>query len=38
MITALGQVEGSAREEIDAEGLVVTPGFIDLHTHLDAQV
>ena len=38
VITALGRVEGTAREEIDAGGLIVTPGFIDLHTHLDAQV
>ena len=37
-IVALGKVEGQGREEIDAGGLVVTPGFIDLHTHLDAQV
>lgn len=37
-ITALGQVEGRGKEEIKADGLAVTPGFIDLHTHLDAQV
>ena len=37
-ITALGQVEGEGREEIDATGHVVTPGFVDIHTHLDAQV
>ena len=28
----------SATREIDADGLLVTPGFVDLHTHLDAQV
>ncbi len=33
-----GVVEGPAREEIDATGLVVTPGFVDHHTHYDGQV
>jgi N-acyl-D-aspartate/D-glutamate deacylase len=37
-ITAVGEVEGSARREIDAEGHLVTPGFVDIHTHLDAQI
>ncbi len=37
-ITAVGQVSGRGHREIDADGLVVTPGFIDLHTHLDAQI
>ncbi|MDE0363955.1 MAG: amidohydrolase family protein [Gammaproteobacteria bacterium] len=38
IISALGKVEGSGKREIDADGLAVTPGFIDLHTHLDAQI
>ena len=37
-IAAVGKVEGSGKREIDAQGLAVTPGFVDLHTHLDAQI
>jgi N-acyl-D-aspartate/D-glutamate deacylase len=37
-ILAVGQVDGTGREEIDADGLVVAPGFVDGHTHMDAQV
>ena len=37
-IVALGQITGSGTEEIAAKGRLVTPGFVDLHTHYDAQV
>ena len=37
-ITSVGGTAGAGREEIDAAGLVVSPGFIDIHTHLDAQI
>ena len=37
-IVAVGRVEESAREELDADGALVTPGFLDLHTHYDGQV
>ncbi len=33
-----GTVEGSGVEEFDASGLIVTPGFVDIHTHYDGQV
>ena len=37
-IAAMGKVEGSAKEVIDARHLVVAPGFVDVHTHYDAQL
>ena len=37
-ITAVGEVGEAARETLDAEGCAVTPGFVDVHTHYDAQV
>ena len=37
-ITAIGTVDAPGRSEIDAAGKVVTPGFVDIHTHLDAQL
>ncbi len=36
-IASIGQISGKGRQEVDAEGCFVTPGFIDGHTHLDAQ-
>lgn len=36
-IAAMGAVSGSATEVISAAGLIVTPGFVDVHTHYDGQ-
>ena len=36
-IAAVGRFEGEGREEIDAEGLLMTPGFVGIHTHYDGQ-
>ncbi len=38
VITEVGKVDGAARETLDADGLVVTPGFVDVHTHFDGQI
>ncbi|HEY0988447.1 MAG TPA: amidohydrolase family protein [Kofleriaceae bacterium] len=38
VITEVGAVGAIGREEIDARGLLVTPGFVDIHTHYDGQV
>lgn len=37
-ITAIGQVDNQGKQEIDASGKIVTPGFVDIHTHYDGQV
>lgn len=37
-IAAVGSVEGCGKEEIDATGKIVTPGFVDIHTHYDGEV
>ena len=37
-ISAVGEIRDTGKEEISAKGKVVTPGFVDLHTHLDAQI
>src|SRR6187402_1231699 len=38
VIVAVGRVTGQGTEEIDARGLSVTPGFVDVHTHYDGQI
>jgi N-acyl-D-aspartate/D-glutamate deacylase len=37
VIAAIGEVTGTAGEEIDATGHIVAPGFVDVHTHYDGQ-
>jgi N-acyl-D-amino-acid deacylase len=37
LIAAVGTVSGTARQEIDASGKVVAPGWVDIHTHYDGQ-
>ena len=37
-LTAVGGKAGPGREEIDARGMVVSPGWVDIHTHYDGQV
>ena len=36
-IVAVGEISGPAKREIDATGLLVTPGWVDVHTHYDGQ-
>lgn len=37
-IVAIGEIEGDAKQTIDAKGRIVTPAWIDIHTHYDGQV
>ncbi len=37
-VVAVGEAPGEARQTVDARGKVVAPGFVDVHTHYDAQV
>jgi N-acyl-D-amino-acid deacylase len=37
-VVALGRADGAADTTIDAKGKVVSPGFVDVHTHYDAQI
>ena len=37
VVTEVGRVDGEARRTLDADGLLVTPGFVDLHVHYDGQ-
>jgi N-acyl-D-amino-acid deacylase len=38
LIVEVGRVAGTGRDELDASSLLVTPGFVDVHTHYDGQV
>ena len=38
VITEVGTVDGTGTRELDADGLLVTPGWVDIHTHYDGQV
>lgn len=37
LISQVGKVSGSGKEEIDATGMIVAPGWVDVHTHYDGQ-
>jgi N-acyl-D-aspartate/D-glutamate deacylase len=38
LFTAVGKVADKGTQEIDSDDHMVSPGFVDLHTHLDAQI
>ena len=37
IISQIGKIDGKGRDEIDAKGQIVAPGFVDIHTHYDGQ-
>ena len=37
IVTEVGRVDGRGRQELDADGLLVTPGLVDIHVHYDGQ-
>ena len=37
-ITEVGRISGRGKRELDADGLIVTPGWVDIHTHFDGQI
>ena len=37
-ISAIGRIEAEGRETVDATGQIITPGFVDIHTHFDGQI
>ena len=37
-VVEIGRIRAPAERTIDADGLIVAPGFVDLHTHYDAQI
>jgi N-acyl-D-amino-acid deacylase len=37
VVTEVGRVDGTGAREVDADGALVTPGFVDVHTHYDGQ-
>ena len=37
-IVSVGKVKGEAKAELDANGLMVAPGFIDVHTHVEGDI
>ena len=38
IITSVGKINSSGNKELDAKGNLVTPGWVDIHTHYDGQV
>jgi N-acyl-D-amino-acid deacylase len=38
VIVAVGEIAGRGAQELDAKGCIVTPGFVDVHTHYDGQI